>query len=350
MVFLGTLFMNTLLIFAITLISSTLFAGDQVPPRLGAIPKAKSHDSIPRKKTETLLPTRASDADIPVITRTRTPKVHAKRLSPKKDSKRKDNNFLSQAASVITKNLSPKPGHTRKRSYSDTMPSMRVTTTSNTTQKPYPFIKANSTGEVRKRVAFTISPKQARRTPQTQKVRQSLDETRLLDNKATLIVIMKQRVPLKQRDYTYGSCLAWSNCNTKCIQLLVAKKEEQKEVNNDKEEAVEWHRRPYIAFLHTFLETIPFDMSTPLAKKMFPMLEFPEKLLYTVKAHYNEDTNSFDLAVSEQQSAPEERVIQIKEEIAEERRKARREFFGGEEDLLAKIEAGIKKRKELMES
>lgn len=74
--------MHTLLIFAITIFSSTIFAAD-VPPRLGNIPKAQSHESgLTRKKTETLLPTRASDADIPVVpvvTRTRSPKVHAKR-------------------------------------------------------------------------------------------------------------------------------------------------------------------------------------------------------------------------------------------------------------------------------
>ena len=230
---LGTPFMYTFLIFAMTLISSTIFAS--TPPRIGNTKKAQSHESglTHRQKTEMAsLPTRASDAEVPVFTRTRSPKVHAKKLSPKQDNKRKDNNFLSQAALAITKNLSPKSGHARERSYSDTVPPMRATTTSKTTQRPNPLIKSSSTGEVQKRVGFTISPIQVRRTPQPQRIRQALD-----DNKSTLIVIMKQRVPLTQLDYTYKEYLDWRNDNKECIQLLVAKKEEQIEAENDKEEA-----------------------------------------------------------------------------------------------------------------
>jgi hypothetical protein len=118
---------------------------------------------------------------------------------------------------------------------------------------------------------------------------------------------------------------------------------------------------PYIAFLHTLLEAIPFDMAalSPKVcykdewiylKEVFPMLALTEKSFfekkYTVKSHYNEDTNSFDLAVLNNKAACEEQVSKIKEEIADERRKVRREFFRDEKDILAKIEDGIKKKKE----
>jgi hypothetical protein len=183
--------------------------------------------------------------------------------------------------------------------------------------------------------------------------------------------LVKQRVSPTQSGYTYESGFTLRNWGSECVQLLIAK--------NDKNEQVDWHMRPYIAFLHTFQETLPFDMTTPLAKIRYKdeciyltavfhhTLSFPEKSFlkkpYTLEAHWNKNTNSFDIAVlrryvipnnyqrpskKKKELTPKQQIVvdevdALKEEIADEGRKARREFFRDCPDILAKLESGIEK-------